>query len=108
LDEVAFWDLWWQQASQAAKLAYVASICGRCRDENGPPSIAAIDRGEAPIRTLMYKPYSALTPEDYAEVKRYFLAMAQYEHRAADLVEALAFHVEGQGIMEPLANDATT
>jgi hypothetical protein len=27
LEQRGFWDPWWQKASQAAKLAYIANVC---------------------------------------------------------------------------------
>jgi hypothetical protein len=83
LEASGFWDPWWRQASQAAKLASVAQVCWRCHDDDGLPFIAAIDRGEGSTRTLMDKPCAALTSEEAQEVRRYFLAMAWYERWAA-------------------------
>ena len=106
LDQADFWDLWWQQASQAAKLAYIASVCWRCQDEDDLPFIVAIDRNEGATRTLMYKPCGALTAEDYAEVKAYFLALSRYESRAADIVDGLAVRFEGKGVLWGRGDDA--
>jgi hypothetical protein len=100
LDQADFWPAWWRRASQALKLAYVASVCWRTVGEDGLPVILAIDRGEGETHTIMYKPRAALTAGDYVEVRRFFDGLARYERRAATIAAALAVKMAGEEVVE--------